>query len=199
MKLIVGLGNPGIKYKNTRHNLGFQIMDALSKEFKIKLNERKFHSVFGIGKPYTQKTFRVSHLSSVILVKPLTFMNNSGQAVKELIKNYHINLKDLIVICDDFNLDIGIIRIRTKGSSGGHNGLNSIIHNIGTKDFTRLRIGIGIPIYSQDPAVYVLNMFAKGEGKVIQNEVIPLVCEAVETMIFEGVESSMNKYNKKTV
>lgn len=190
MKLIVGLGNPGLKYRHTRHNLGFQIIDELTGEFKVKLTNKKYcKSAFGTGKMSVQEI-------SFALAKPLTFMNNSGQAVKALMKHYKIDPKDLIIICDDLNLDLGKIRIRKNGSSGGHNGLNSIIEEIKTENFIRLRIGIGKPSLRQNPAVYVLNNFTKSEKYVIK-EIIPLVCEVVKMMLAEGIETAMNKYNKK--
>lgn len=187
MKLIVGLGNPGLRYKNTKHNLGFQVIETLSKKFEIKLNKKKFNAIFGRGKINTQ---------SVILAQPLTFMNNSGQAVKALMRRFNIELDDLIIICDDFNLDLGNIRIRKRSSSGGHNGLNSVIEILETKDFLRLRIGIGTLPLRQDPAVYVLKKFTK-DGKAIIKKIIPLSCDAITTIISEGVEVAMNKYNRK--
>ena len=187
MKLIVGLGNPGLRYKNTKHNLGFLVIDALSKKFEIKLNKKRFNAIFGRGNINNQ---------SVILAKPLTFMNNSGQAVKALMNRFNIELDDLIIICDDFNLDLGNIRIRKRGSSGGHNGLTSVIEDLGTKDFLRLRVGIGTPPLRGDPAVYVLKKFTRN-GKAVIKNMIPLSCDAINTIVSEGVEAGMNKYNRK--
>jgi peptidyl-tRNA hydrolase, PTH1 family len=187
VKLVVGLGNPGLKYKNTRHNLGFKVVDTLAGEWDIKISKKYCQSVLGTG--------RIEG-NSVALVKPLTFMNNSGQAVKGLLNYYKINPQDLIVVCDDFSLEVERIRIRKNGSSGGHNGLKSIIGEIGTNDFIRVRIGIGQPSLDQDPAVYVLKDFARSERNVVK-ETIDLAGKAVKSIIVDGIESAMNKYNKK--
>ena len=187
MKLIVGLGNPGLKYKNTRHNLGFKIIEALAEELKIKIGKKYSWAALGTG--------RIDSIP-VVLAKPLTFMNNSGQAVQGLMEYYKIDPQDLLVICDDLSLDAGRIRIRKGGSSGGHNGLKSIIDEIGTDDFARLRVGIGQPGLNRDPAIYVLKDVARND-KNVTKEAIPLAGEAVKSIMSDGVEAAMNIYNKK--
>ncbi len=189
MRLIVGLGNPGKKYKNNRHNLGFRVIDALSEDFKIKLSKKKFSSVFN-------QQSAIINQQSVLLAKPQTFINLSGQAIKSFVNWEKIDLKNILIICDDFNLPLGGIRIRKSGSSGGHNGLQSIIECLDSKNFPRIRLGIGPLPQSIDPADYVLNDFDK-EEKLVVDKMIDISCQAVKVMIYEGIDKAMSEYNKK--
>lgn len=184
MKIIVGLGNPGTKYKNTRHNLGFEVIDNFAREKHISFKINKFKAATGKG---------TIDLDEVILVKPLTYMNNSGVAVREIVNKTNIPLDNLLVVCDDFQLPLGKIRIRQNGSSGGHNGLDSIIQNLGSSDFPRLRIGIGEPA-NHDAVEYVLDNFSRAERREI-NETIERIVNAIREWIVNGIESSMNKFN----
>lgn len=187
MWVIAGLGNPGSKYSATRHNIGFRVIDQLSEEYGIKLEER---DIYSIGKGALKEV-------DVILLKPLTFMNKSGLAVKKALKKFNIlsdNLMNkLIVIHDDLDIDTGLIKIRKGGSSGGHKGIESIIQEIGTKDFVRVKIGIGrdkgIPVEE-----YVLSNFKPSEKNLIKDVIINSV-NAIVSIITEGVDRAMNKYN----
>lgn len=185
MKLIVGLGNPGEKYAKTRHNIGFRAVSKLAKEFSIKADQLKCHSLVGEGFYENEK---------IILAQPLTYMNKSGKAVNSLLNKYNLKLEDIIVIYDDLDLDVGEIRIKRKGSSGGHNGLKSIINNLKSKEFVRIRIGIGRPPAGFNVADYVLDYFDNEEEIVIQ-ENLDEVIEAVKVIKNDSVEKAMNNFN----
>lgn len=185
MKLIVGLGNPGEKYAKTRHNIGFRAISKLAKEFSIKADQLKCHSLVGEGFYENEK---------IILAQPLTYMNKSGKAVNSLLNKYNLKLEDIIVIYDDLDLDVGEIRIKRKGSSGGHNGLKSIINNLKSKEFVRIRIGIGRPPAGFNVADYVLDYFDNEEEIVIQ-ENLDEVIEAVKVIKNDSVEKAMNNFN----
>jgi len=198
MLLIVGLGNPGARYEFTRHNIGFLAVDYIADSFDISLNKKSHKAVWGKG-CISQK--------EVIIVKPQTFMNLSGEAVRAIADYFHIEAKDIIVIYDDIDLEFGSIRIRKRGGSGGHGGMGSIIEQIGTNDFVRIRLGIGRPekttsskqsaVSSEiDVADYVLSNFEPDEDGNLE-EVLSRTNEAVETMIKDGIEKAMNKFNKK--
>ena len=183
MHLIVGLGNPGKEYENTRHNIGFNAIDVISKKYKIELNRIKFKGVYG-------ETFIKGE--KVILLKPSTFMNLSGESIRAVMDFYKINKEDVLVIYDDISLEVGRLRIRDKGSAGGHNGIKSIISHMGTEEFGRIKIGVGQP--KGDLVNYVLGNFAK-EEKQILDEVLETVVLATEVIIKEDVKEAMNKYN----
>lgn len=184
MKIIVGLGNPGTKYKNTRHNLGFEIIDSFAKEEHIPFKINKFKAATGKG---------MIGADGVILVKPLTYMNNSGVAVRDIVYKVNLPLDNLLVVCDDFQLPLGKIRIRQKGSGGGHKGLDSIIQHLGSSDFPRLRIGIGEPA-NNEAVEYVLENFSRAERREIDRSIERAVTAIREWMV-NGIESSMNKFN----
>ncbi|MFH0838804.1 MAG: aminoacyl-tRNA hydrolase [Candidatus Omnitrophota bacterium] len=184
MKLIVGLGNPGRLYSNTRHNIGFSVIDALSKKHKIELRKISSQAVYGYG--------RVGH-SKAILAKPLTYMNLVGNCVRNLITSNIITLDDVIVIADDADLMFGKIRLRAAGSDGGHKGLRSIIEAVGTIKFNRLRIGIGRPSRS-GLSQYVLDKFKKEELPFLK-EMIGVSCNALETWVRDGMDVAMNNFN----
>ncbi len=185
MYIIVGLGNPTMKYSGTKHNVGFDTIDKIAKTYKIKVNEAKHKAMIGKGSIAGQK---------VMLVKPITFMNLSGEAVRAVVDYYKADSKkDVIIIYDDVSLDIGRLRIRPKGSAGGHNGIKSIISHLGHEEFNRIRIGIGEK-KGDDMVNHVLGHFNRGERKLV-DEGIDRAVEAVETIITEGMDAAMNKYN----
>jgi len=183
--LIVGLGNPGKKYDNTRHNVGFDTIDLLSHSFGIKVAKLKFKALIGEGTIQGKR---------VILAKPQTFMNLSGESVREAVEWYKLPLNNLIIIYDDIDLPLGKIRIRPKGSSGTHNGMKSVIYQIQSDEFPRVRIGIDKPPENWDLADYVLSKFNVHDREVI-NSSIERASEAVATIIKSGTETAMNLFN----
>jgi len=183
--IIIGLGNPGKDYRNTRHNIGFKALDLLANRNNIKLNKIKFKSVYGEGFIDNKK---------VILVKPQTYMNDSGVAVREIVDFYKTSTEDLIVIVDDIDIGFADLRIRTKGSAGSHNGLKSIIYHIRDDNFPRVKIGIGKKHPEQDLADFVLSQFSKEEAVDIENSILNAT-QAVETIITDGVDEAMNRFN----
>lgn len=183
--MVVGLGNPGRRYKNTRHNLGWEVVNQLSKRWQIELSKRRFQSNAGIG--------NINH-KEVILVQPTSFVNLSGEVVLHFKKYYKVILEDILIICDDFNLPLGKIRMRPKGSSGGHKGLASIISRLGTNEFPRLRLGIGPVPEGEEVVDFVLDKFKPEEKRKIL-EVIKLSADAVYCWIGAGIKMAMNKYN----
>ena len=160
MKLIVGLGNPGKQYEETRHNVGFKVIDELSNRLNIELNETKFKGLFGRGMVRGEK---------VILLKPMTYMNLSGEAVSGLMRYYDISVSDLLVCYDELDLPVGKIRLRYKGSAGGHNGIKSIISLVGTQEFNRIRIGIDRPQPGSNISDYVLGKFNPEDKILVQD------------------------------
>lgn len=184
MKIIVGLGNPGEKYLKTRHNFGFMVIDRLAQQLEMECTQKKFQSFFSKN--------TVEH-EEIILLKPQTFMNLSGVAVKEAADMYKCALQNLMVVCDDLDLPLGKIRIRRSGGCGGHRGLESIAACLGSTDFPRLRIGIGRPSIG-DPRNYVLSTFSR-EEEGVAGETIEKACLALKSWIFEGIEACMNKFN----
>ncbi|MBN1795270.1 MAG: aminoacyl-tRNA hydrolase [Sedimentisphaerales bacterium] len=185
MKMIVGLGNPGSEYADTRHNIGFEVVDALSEWFGIKVKKRKFEARIG------ETEFEGKKL---ILVKPWKYMNRSGQAVATAAGFYKLPIPDLLVVTDDMALESGRIRIRAKGSAGGHNGLKDIIEKLGTEDFARLRVGIGQATESE-AYDYVLSK-VPAEQKEPIDSAIERARDAVICWLRNGIEATMNEYNK---
>lgn len=185
--LIVGLGNPGAEYRANRHNIGFMAVDLFAKTHAISVNRAKSHAVIGEG--------RVAGIS-VILAKPQTYMNNSGFAVGQLLRFYKIPLTNLLVIYDELDIPFGALRLREKGSAGGHNGMRSIIQHIGS-DFPRLRLGIGRPTGQMPASAFVLQNFAPIELPTIQILLQEAVA-AVETFVQQGIQQTMNQHNRKT-
>ena len=181
--LIVGLGNVGKEYDNTRHNIGFQAIDYIAAKHNIDINRIKFKGIYGDG---------IIEGNKVILLKPTTYMNLSGESIREVMNFYKILEEELIVLYDDISLPVGRLRIREKGSAGGHNGIKSIIANIGTEKFPRVKIGIGQP--NHDLVSHVLGKFTSEESEVL-NKVIPVCSDAVAEMIKKSVKDSMNIYN----
>ena len=193
--LIVGLGNPGPKYDRTRHNVGFEIVDALAKSYPgVALAENKrFQGIVG--------EFR-SGLDRTILLKPTTFMNKSGQSVRAVLDWYKLAPESVLVVYDDMDLPTGKLRLRLSGSAGGHNGMKSIIAHLGTKEFPRLRVGIGSTdkVEGGDHAVisHVLGRFSPEDRKII-DAVIPMAVDAIDLSLRKGVERAMNLYNGREV
>jgi len=184
IKMIVGLGNPGDEYADTRHNTGFKVIDALAETIGIKVKKRKFGARFESGEFAGKK---------LILLKPWQFMNRSGQAVATAAGFYKINVCDLMVVTDDMDLELGRIRLRYKGSAGGHNGLADIIQKLGTNEFARCRIGIGRSAEA-DTVGYVLDKPQEDE-KPLWTEAIDKAREAVLCWIEYGIDTAMNKFN----
>ena len=183
MYLIVGLGNPGREYTGTRHNIGFEVIDYIADKYNIELNRIKFKGVFGEGFINGKK---------VILLKPTTYMNLSGESIREVVNFYKISNEDVIVIYDDISLEVGRLRIREKGSHGGHNGIKSIIANLNTDVFPRVKVGIGGP--KGNLVSHVLGKFSDEEIAVLR-ESIKASAEAVEIMISKDAKEAMNKLN----
>lgn len=184
MKIIVGLGNPGFRYRATRHNIGFMVLDKIAGDAGIKIKKRLFGSLNGTGKAEGRE---------VMLVKPLTFMNLSGKAVSEVREKRRVSLEDLLIIMDDVDLPLGTIRLKPKGSSGGHKGLRSIIEELKTEEFPRLRVGIG----SQEKGFlsdYVLAPFRKDEREILE-DVITRCSLCAKAWIREEIEAAMNGFN----
>ncbi len=169
MKLIVGLGNPGKQYERTRHNIGFECIDALSKKWDAPLSQMKFNGMYTtIHRPE----------GKVILLKPLTYMNLSGESVRPIMDYFDIEIEDLIVIYDDLDLEVGKLRLRQKGSAGGHNGIKSLIQHLGTQEFNRIRVGISRPPAGMKVPDYVLSKFTKDEDSIIENAINKTVCSS---------------------
>lgn len=187
MKLIVGLGNPTPQYAGTRHNVGFEVIDTIADQYNIEVGTAKYKGLYGKGKIEGQ---------SIILLKPMTFMNLSGESVVAAANYYKIVPEDIIVIYDDINLDVGRLRIREKGSAGGHNGMKNIIAHLGTDAFWRVRVGVGMKPSKMDLADYVLSEFSKEE----QDKMVlgyKKACKALELMVVDEVAKAMNEYNGK--
>ena len=180
---IVGLGNPGQRYANSRHNVGFRCVDLLAQRHHITMSERRKHTVLGHGTVGERQ---------VVLAKPRTFMNASGIAVEYLVQRFGTRPPQLLVIIDDLDLPLGTLRLRASGGSGGHNGLSSIMEELGSQDFSRLRVGIGRP--PGGAIGHVLGTFAADEEKLLA-EVLDRVAQVVETWVEEGVNAAMNRFN----
>lgn len=187
MYLIAGLGNPTKEYDKTRHNVGFSVIDVLADKYNIDVRERRHRAFCGKGVIEGQK---------VILVKPQTFMNLSGESLRAAVDYYKMAPEDIIVIYDDISLEPGQLRIRLKGSAGGHNGIKNIIAHLGTQEFPRIKVGVGAKPPRVDLADYVLSRFSAGEQKLM-NEAFLEAAEAAVLMITEGAERAMNHYNAK--
>lgn len=188
MFIIAGLGNPGKEYEGTRHNAGFDVIDALADKYNISVNERKGRAFCGKGIIAGQK---------VLLVKPQTYMNLSGESIRSLVDFYKPNPEEeFLVIFDDVSLDVGQIRIRKKGSAGGHNGIKSIISHLGSQNFMRIKVGVGEKPKEYDLADYVLGHFSKADREGMQDGYRQAM-EAVEQILLGDIEAAMNCFNKK--
>ena len=188
MLVIVGLGNPDDKYQGTRHNVGFDVIDLLAEKYNIVVDTKKHRAYIGKGIIGGQK---------VILAKPQTYMNLSGESVRSLVEYYKVDPEtELLIIFDDISLDVGQLRIRKKGSAGGHNGIKNIIANLGTSVFQRIKVGVGEKPKGYDLADYVLGRFSKEERELIK-EGFECAAEAVAMITAGEIDQAMNKYNRK--
>ncbi len=185
MYLIVGLGNPEEEYANTRHNMGFDTINKLAKQYNIEINKKKFKGLYGTG---------IIEGKKVILLKPQTYMNLSGESIREIVDFYKIQTEDIILIYDDIDIDVGIIKIRKKGGPGTHNGMKSVIKHLGTGDFARVRVGIGSPQNKSDLINYVIGAIPKEEQEKLDLSTT-LAKEALIEIIKNDVNTAMNKFN----
>lgn len=189
VKLVVGLGNPGPKYSNTRHNVGFWVIDALSKRLGIDCNKQKWQSVIGEGRVGSER---------VILCKPLTYMNLSGEAVHEVVQFYSelSPSRDLIIVYDDMDFAPGVMKLREVGSAGGHNGVKSLMQNLGGESFPRIRIGVGRPPAGVPVITHVLTPFAPSDEQLVQ-QTVERACEAIEYALNHSFTAAMNRFNEQ--
>ncbi len=187
MYLIAGLGNPTKQYSHTRHNVGFDMLDAIADAFQISVSTRKHKALIGRG---------IIGGERVVLAKPQTFMNLSGESIREICDFYKIEPEHMIVIYDDISLDVGQLRIRAKGSAGGHNGIKSIIAHLGTMEFPRIKVGIGGKPEGWDLADYVLSRYSAAEQEAL-DEAASQVVKAVEMMVQDDIAGAMNQFNGK--
>lgn len=185
MYLIVGLGNPESDYANTRHNMGFHVVNKLAKEYEIDMARKKFNSEYGNA---------IIEGEKVILVKPQTFMNASGEAIVEFVKFYKIELDKVIIIYDDVDIEPGKIRIRKSGSPGSHNGMKSVVHFLNNENFPRIRVGIGKPKDDENMIEYVIGAIPEEEKKELEDGV-EKAKEAIVELLKNGIDASMNQFN----
>lgn len=185
MYLIIGLGNPEPEYARTRHNMGFDTVNIIAKKNKIEMNRTKFNAIYGSGSIGDEK---------VVLVKPQTYMNLSGFAVREFVNFYKVEKDKLIVIYDDMDIEKGRVKIRKKGGPGNHNGMKSIVQELGSTEFPRVRIGIGTPEHKNDSINYVIGHIQDEEYDLLQKGVEKAAI-AVEEIVENGIDTAMNKYN----
>lgn len=186
MKLVFGLGNPGREYERTRHNVGFQILDVLARRYNTFFSAHKYKALAA--------RVRIGD-DTVILIKPTTFMNLSGEAVAPIVRFYKVPLEHILVVYDDLDLPLGVLRLRPKGGAGGHKGLKSVIQHLGSNEFPRLRVGIGRPPGRMDAADFVLSPFNEDEEEIMAI-VREEAADAIELWVREGLERAMNKVNK---
>lgn len=190
MFLIIGLGNPTTQYNGTRHNVGFDVIDMLSDKYNISVNNKKSKAFVGNG---------IIEGNKVVLVKPQTYMNLSGESVRGLVDFYKLDAtSEILIIYDDVSLDVGQLRIRKKGSAGGHNGIKSIISHLGTQEFLRIKVGVGEKPKEYDLADYVLGHFSKSDV-VKMLDGYDRVKSAIEDILRDDIDGAMNKYNKKFI
>ena len=185
MYLIVGLGNPEQDYANTRHNMGFNVVNKLAEKYKIDITKKGYKGLYGSG---------IINNKKVILLKPQTFMNLSGESIIEIKNFYKIDIDDILIIYDDIDTEVGKIRIRKKGSAGTHNGVKSVIQCLGTIEFARIRVGIGAPKADEDLIEYVIGAIKSEDVKPLEDGVNTAV-EAVEEILENGIDIAMNKFN----
>ena len=188
MKIIVGLGNPGTHYRMSRHNVGFQVVDRLAKLTHIPIRTKRFKSLYGTGWIDSQQ---------VVLSKPMTFMNRSGEAVKKATDFFHVKVEDLVIVHDDLDLPLGRLRFKRRGGDGGHQGVRSIIDGMGGNNFLRLKIGIGRPPPTMDSADYVLDAFDRDE-QLLLDQLLSEAADSLKVMLLEGLEKAMNQFQKKS-
>jgi PTH1 family peptidyl-tRNA hydrolase len=209
VKLIVGLGNPGARYAHTRHNVGFDTVDLLASRQSWSWESHRGKSLIASGSlrvsvpapaPATPDAETISASTwreeKLLLAKPQTFMNDSGQAVSDLVRFYKLDLRDMLIVCDDLDLPLARVRLRARGAAGGQHGLESTIRLLGTNDFARLKIGIGRPVHGRDENVDFLLSAPRGDERARLDEAIATAADAALTWISEGIESAMNRYNR---
>jgi PTH1 family peptidyl-tRNA hydrolase len=184
MKIVVGLGNPGLKYRGTRHNVGYAVVDCLAAAAGVSRFQERFQAEIAEW---------TAEVDKVLLVKPLTFMNRSGQSVRQLVDFYQQPLDSLLVVCDDVNLPLGKLRFRAKGTHGGHNGLRDIQSHLGTTEYSRLRIGVGAA-ENEDLVDHVLGRFKRGERDVVE-QAVATALQGVDLWVRKGIHECMNQYN----
>jgi len=187
VKVIVGLGNPGVRHQGNRHNIGFQVADKLAENNHIPISKKRLKAFYGIGKIDSQE---------VVLAKPMTFMNRSGEAVRRIADFFEVGIEDLIVVHDDLDLPFGRLRFKRRGGDGGHQGVHSIIEAMGGNTFLRLKVGIGRPPRGMEVAEYVLCNFDEMQQPHL-SEIRSRAAEALVVMLSEGLEAAMNRYQKK--
>jgi len=185
--MIVGLGNPGTQYRMSRHNIGFQVVDRVAQINHISIRTKRFSSLYGTGWIDFQQ---------VLLSKPMTFMNRSGEAVKKATDFFHLRMEDFIVVHDDLDLPFGRLRFKRRGGDGGHQGIRSIIERMGGNNFTRLKVGIGRPPRGMDSADYVLDVFDKIDQSLL-DQTLSQAAESLKVMLLEGLEKAMNQFQKR--
>ena len=185
MYLIVGLGNPEEDYSKTRHNMGFNVVNKIAKKYGIEINKKKFNSLYGEGKIENEK---------VILLKPQTYMNLSGEAIIQVVNFYKIPLENICVIYDDMDIEKGQIKIRKKGGAGSHNGMKSVVAELNSEDFARIRVGIGTPKFKDDSINYVIGAIPEEEEKVL-DEGTTKAADAMIAILKDGIDNAMNKFN----
>lgn len=185
MYLIVGLGNPEEDYSKTRHNMGFNVVNKIAKKYGIEINKKKFDSLYGEGMIENEK---------VILLKPQTYMNLSGKAIIQVVNFYKIPLENICVIYDDMDIEKGQIKIRKKGGAGSHNGMKSVVDELNSEDFARIRVGIGNPKFKDDAINYVIGAIPEEEVKVL-DEGTTKAAEAMIAILKDGIDNAMNKFN----
>lgn len=189
MYIIAGLGNPSKEYDRTRHNVGFSVVDVLADKYGINMNEKKHRALCGKGMIEGER---------VILIKPQTYMNLSGESIRSVVDFYKVEPAQIIVIYDDISLAAGQLRLRKKGSAGGHNGIKNIIAHLGTLEFPRIKVGIGAKPPQMDLAAYVLSRFSQGEQKLM-DEAFRDAAAAVAMILTDGMEPAMNVFNKRKI
>ena len=187
MKIIVGLGNPGVRYQGNRHNIGFQVADQLAENNHIPISKKRLKAFYGTGKIDSQE---------VVLAKPMTFMNRSGEAVRRIANFFKVGMEDLIVVHDDLDLPFGKLRFKRRGGDGGHQGVRSIIEAMDGNTFLRLKVGVGRPPRGMEVAEYVLCDFDENQQPQL-DEICSRAAEALVVMLLEGLEAAMNQYQKK--
>jgi len=185
MKIVVGLGNPGKRYDGTRHNVGFVVLDALAQAAGVSRSQQRFDAELAEGFVEAEK---------VLLLKPQTFMNLSGRSVRQTVDFYQVEVKDLLVVCDDINLPLGKLRFRARGTHGGHNGLRDIQGHLGTTEYARLRIGVGSPAQEGETVDHVLGRFRPGEKAAIA-DALSLAVQGVDLWLRQGIDKCMNQFN----
>lgn len=185
MYLIVGLGNPEEEYSKTRHNMGFNTINKISQQYNIEVKQNKFQALYGSGMIEKEK---------VILLKPQTYMNLSGESVKEVAEFYNLKPEEIIVIYDDIDIEKGYIKIRKKGGAGSHNGMKSVVEELQSTDFARIRVGIGQPEFKSDMINYVIGKVPQEEQEILQQGV-EKAAKAVEEILKNGIDIAMNKFN----